>query len=166
MQHFGEVMQPGELQAAGRLAGDTIGGMAGLIAGLHEAIAGRVFGALGPTAAPVRVVHDGVSGAIYGGVRVALRALPRGGAAVAALNAPAGGLALGDTPGGGVALAALNGAVGDRLTERGDPLALGMAVRCDGGDVTLEAEEVALTFPEATPRVAVFVHGLIETEDA
>ena len=41
-----------------------------------------------------------------------------------------------------------------------------MSVRRDGGDVALEATELALTYPEASARVAVFVHGLIETEDA
>jgi pimeloyl-ACP methyl ester carboxylesterase len=159
-------MQRAELQAAGQLAGDAIGGLGGLVADLHEAIAGRVFRALGPMGAPVRVVHDGVSGAIYHGVRAGLRALPRGGAQLAALNAGADTLALGDTPRGGVALAALNGAIGDALAQAGSPLALGMTVRRDGGDVGLDAEELALTFPDATPRVAVFVHGLIETEDA
>jgi len=41
-----------------------------------------------------------------------------------------------------------------------------MSLRRDGGDVALEATELALTYPEASGRVAVFVHGLIETEDA
>jgi pimeloyl-ACP methyl ester carboxylesterase len=166
VQHFAEVMQWAELQAAGELAGQAIGGMGGLVADMHGAIAGRVFGALGPVGAPVRAVHDGFSSLIYGGVRTALRALPAGGAHVAALNAPTAGLSAGDSPRGGLALAVLNGGIGDRLTDDRSPLALGMTVRQDGGDVALEAEEVALTFPTATPRVAVFVHGLIETEDA
>ena len=48
-----------------------------------------------------------------------------------------------------MALAALNGLLGDRLDE---PLAIPMAVRRVGGP--------------ATPRLAVFLHGLVETEDA
>jgi pimeloyl-ACP methyl ester carboxylesterase len=166
MQHFPMVMQRAELQAAGQLAGDAIGGFGGLIADMHEAVAGRVFRALGPMGAPVRVVHDGVSGEIHRGVRAGPRALPRGGAQLAALNAGPDTLALGDTPRGGVALAVLNGAIGDALAEADSTLALGMTVRRDGGDVGLDADELALTFPEATPRVAVFVHGLIESEDA
>jgi len=55
-------MQRTELQAAGQLAGDAIGGLGGLVADMHEAIAGRVFRALDPMSEPVRVVHDGVSG--------------------------------------------------------------------------------------------------------
>ena len=166
MQHFRQVMQGAELRAAGALAGDAIGGVGGLVADLHEAVASRVFDALGPMGAPVRVVHDGVSSAIYGGVRMGLRALPRGGATLAALNAPADALPLANTPRGGLALAALNGAIGDALAEADNPLALGMSLRRDGGDVALEATELALTYPEASGRVAVFVHGLIETEDA
>jgi len=160
------VMQRAELQAAGELAGDAIGGLGGLVADMHEAIAGRVFRALGPMGASVRVVHDGVSGVIYRGVRAGLQSLPRGGAQLVALNADPDTLALGDTSRGGVALAALNGAIGDALAQADSPLALGMTVRRDGGDVGLDAEELALTFPDATPHVAVFVHGLIETEDA
>jgi pimeloyl-ACP methyl ester carboxylesterase len=159
-------MQSAELRAVGALAGDAIGGLGGLVADMHEAIAGRVFRALGPMGAPVRIVHDGVSGAIYGGVRAGLRALPRGGAGLVALNAGPDALSLADTPRGGLALAALNGAIGDALAETDNALALGMAVRRDGGDVGLDAEELALTYPEASPRVAVFVHGLIETDDA
>jgi pimeloyl-ACP methyl ester carboxylesterase len=93
-------------------------------------------------------------------------ALPAGGARLAALNAPAQSLSVRDTPRGGLALAVLNGGIGDRLLEDRSPLALGMTVRQDGSDVALEPEEMALTFATATPRVAVFVHGLIETEDA
>ena len=52
MQHFREVMQGAELRAAGALAGDAIGGVGGLVADLHEAVASRVFGALGPMGAP------------------------------------------------------------------------------------------------------------------
>jgi PGAP1-like protein len=159
-------MQRAELQAAGQLAGNAIGGLGGLVADMHEAIAGRVFRVLGPMGAPVQVVHDGVSGVIYRSVRAGLQALPRGGAQLAALNAGPDTLALGDTPGGGVTLAALNGAIGDALAQADSPLALEMTVRRDGGDVGLDARELALTFPDATPRVAVFVHGLIETEDA
>ena len=41
-----------------------------------------------------------------------------------------------------------------------------MAVRASGRDVGLTAGEVATAFPHATPRLAVFVHGLGETDDS
>jgi pimeloyl-ACP methyl ester carboxylesterase len=50
-----------------------------------------------------------------------------------------------------MALGALNGAIGDRLARDGNPLALEMTVRTQG---------------RPTPRLAVFVHGLCETDDA
>ena len=50
-------MQRAEVQAVGALAGEAIGGFGSLVAGMHEAISGRVFRALGPLGLPVRVVH-------------------------------------------------------------------------------------------------------------
>jgi pimeloyl-ACP methyl ester carboxylesterase len=41
-----------------------------------------------------------------------------------------------------------------------------MAVRCGGRDVARDAGSLRRAFPDATPRVAVFIHGLCETEDA
>ena len=49
---------------------------------------------------------------------------------------------------------------GDRLGPGLEPLAIRMAVRAGGRDVGLTANEVAAAFPHATPRRAVFVHGL------
>jgi pimeloyl-ACP methyl ester carboxylesterase len=159
-------MQRAELQAVGELAGQTVGGVGGLAADMHEAIASRVFWALGPLGAPVRVIHDGVAEGMYRAVRAGLGVLPRGGAAVAALAAPPDARPLSATPTGSVALAALNGAVGDALSAGDSPLALGMTVRRRGEDVSLSADGLATAFPDATPRLAVFVHGLVETEHA
>jgi pimeloyl-ACP methyl ester carboxylesterase len=148
----------------GELAGQAIGGVGGLAGAMHRAIAGRVFGALGPLGMPVRVVHDGVSDRMYGSVRAGLRALPRGGAALAARRSAAEAPALSSSAGGSVALAALNGAFGDALVAGGSPLALGMTVRQRGADVALTPDGLAGAFADATPRLAVFVHGLVETE--
>ena len=78
----------------------------------------------------------------------------------------AGGQPAGREPAGNLALAALNAVAGDRLDPDLAPLAIGMAVRAGGRDVGLTAEQVAAAFPHATPRLAVFVHGLAETEDS
>ncbi len=56
-------MRRDELRALGDLAGDAAAGIATQAREVHEGIAARVFGALGPTAAPVRVAHDQISGA-------------------------------------------------------------------------------------------------------
>jgi pimeloyl-ACP methyl ester carboxylesterase len=159
-------MRSDEIRAGGVLAADAIGSIGTLAGGLHEAIAGRVFGSLGPLGAPARFMHDGITRAVHSGVRAGVRALPRGGAELLALRARVDGPALGSSVRGGLALAAVNGYVGDVLAEEGSPLALGMAIRLHGEDVGLSREELSAAFPQATPRVVVFVHGLVETEDS
>ena len=80
-------MRSTEARAIGELAGRTLAGAGTLVRDVHMAVSGRAFTAVGPGGAPARVVHDGVAEALYGGVRTALAALPRGaGAAIAALG--------------------------------------------------------------------------------
>jgi pimeloyl-ACP methyl ester carboxylesterase len=137
-----------ELQATGELAGSAVGGTALFIREAHAGIAARPFGLLGPLAAPVRVIHDRVSSAAYRGVAAALAAGPR---ALVKLT-PGNGIPAADTLRGSMALGALNGAIGDRLADTGNPLALEMSFRGR---------------PEpATRKLAVFVHGLCETDEA
>ena len=77
-------MRRTDIEAIGELAGEALAAGGGFIKEMHEGIAGRPFGILGPAATPVRVVHDGVSRAVYGGVRGALRGGARGGASLLA----------------------------------------------------------------------------------
>jgi pimeloyl-ACP methyl ester carboxylesterase len=149
MQHF-RSMLPSEVQATGELAGTTVGGMAKFIQDAHLGIASRPFRALGILGAPIRVVHDRVSGAAYELVARSLAAGPR---ALVRLT-PGNGVPAANTLRGSLALGALNGAVGDRLASSGNPLALEMSFRPSG-------EEHA-----PTSRIAVFVHGLCETDEA
>jgi len=155
-----------DIEAAGELAGEALAAGGGLVQAMHAGIAGRPFGILGPAAAPVRALHDGIARAVYGGVRGALRAGSRGGAGLLALRAGEDGPALAATPGGSLALGAINGLFGDHLAERGHPLALPMDVRRGGADVPLTPAGIAAAFPGATSRVAVFVHGLFGDDDA
>ena len=159
-------MKQGEIRAVGELAGDTLGGAGAVARDMHQAIAGRTFDALGPLSTPVRAVHDGIAGAVHLGIRAGMRALPRSGAHALALRAQDDAPSLATTATGGRALSVLNGAIGDALAATGSPLALDMTVRRDGAGVATTAAALALAFPDATPKVAVFVHGLSETEDA
>ena len=71
------------------------------------------------------------------------------------------------TPAGRVVVSALNGAFGDTLAQRGNPLALrdgGPPRRAATSDST--AAELRRAYPNAKPRLAVFVHGLCETDEA
>lgn len=152
-----------ELRALTRLSFTELERAAGGIAGVHRAVAARAFGASGPAARPVRRAHDAISGAAYGAVRgsfavagrMAEAVAQRGGRDVPPLSA---------TPRGAVAIAAVNGLIGDVLERDRNPLQTPMAVRSGGCPVTLRPDALAAAFPDATGRVVVFAHGLMETE--
>lgn len=158
-------MRSDEVQAAGRLAGRVFGAVVTQVEQVHQAVAGRAFGPTGPLGRPARGVHDGIAGAVYESLR--------GSGSIA--GACAGQVMsligrddreAGSTPSVNLALSALNAAIGDRLAEAGDPLAIRMAVRMQGSSVPSSPAALTATFPRATPKVAVFVHGLGENEDS
>ncbi|MGE5286126.1 MAG: esterase/lipase family protein [Micromonosporaceae bacterium] len=182
-------MTPAEFRALGRLGGQAAAGVASRAERVHEAVADRVFRQIKEVSAPVRFIHDTVARGVYLGVKSACEAAGvAGGEIMSKLGAdgdppPAGhrwfnsqvsysrvnlgvGVGVGRAPLGDTALAALNAVAGDRLGNDVAPLAIRMAVRKAGRDVGLASEELAEAFPEATSRLAVFVHGLAETEDA
>ncbi len=159
-------MRGDEAHALGSLVADGIGGTTERAHELHRAIAGRVFGVLGPQSDPIRGAHDAVSGAVYTGVRIAGGAGSRLAAFALASTRPADAPALLDHPRAGGAVGALNGVLGDRLHQRESVLALLMTVRANGRDVPLTPAALAAAHPLATDRVVVFLHGLCETEDS
>ena len=146
------VVRSTDVVAIGDLAGDALAVGTGVVEELHDAIAARPFGVLGPPAAPVRAIHDGIARAAYASVRTGLRAASRAGAAAAASRVDDRRRPLAETHGGTVALAGLNAVYGDHIALRGNRLALEMKVR--------RRSRVA------RPRVAVFIHGLGETESS
>jgi pimeloyl-ACP methyl ester carboxylesterase len=159
-------MRRDDVQAVGELAGEALAAGGSLIREMHEGIASRPFGALGVAAAPVRVLHDGIAEAVYQGVGNAMRAAAQRGATMLAGQATDDGPALAATPIGSVALGALNGLYGNHLSERGHGLALGMEIRRGGREVMVDPSGLASAYPDATPRIAVFVHGLCETDES
>lgn len=64
------------------------------------------------------------------------------------------------------ALGILNGAIGDYLCRTQNGLALPMECILEGRAVALDRDSLRAAYPEATPRVAVLVHGLMGTEAA
>jgi hypothetical protein len=159
-------MRRDELRALGDLAGDAAAGIATQAREVHEGIAARVFGALGPTAAPVRIAHDQISGRAYAAASALTGAVVRGGAAAASLARREDAPSLTDAPRGRLAVGAINGMWGDRLHRDDSALETPMAVRAGGRDVARDASSLRRAFPDATSRLAVFIHGLCETEDA
>ena len=61
-------------------------------------------------------------------------------------------------------LAVLNGLVGDYLVREGNELATEMALYRDGERVELERAALARAYPDASPRIALLVHGVMTTE--
>ena len=157
-------MKTDEIRDLSRLLGAAVAGGTARIADLHEGIAGRTFGALGPVGAPVRVVHDAVSGAAYRGVAAALEAAARATGDAAAVRAD--GTSLDAVPAARVGLAVLNGAHGDLVQRVAPSLALPMTVRQDGHDVALNRASLQQAFPHAGAGIVVFLHGLTENEGA
>ncbi|MBV9413829.1 MAG: hypothetical protein JO363_02530 [Solirubrobacterales bacterium] len=159
-------MRPEEIAALGDLAGEAAAGATRQIHELHTGIAGRVWRRVGPTALPVRFAHDRIARGAYAAAGELTRAVVRTGAHAASRARSPDAPSIERTPAGRVMVSALNGAFGDTLVQRGNRLALTMAVRRHGRDLELTPPALGRAYPNAKPRLAVFVHGLCETDDA
>jgi hypothetical protein len=152
-----------EVSGAALLAGRGLAATTEAVRETHRAVAGRVFGPLGPLGAPARMGHEAISRAVYAAVGgSAWAAATIGGRLAGRLPGSAGPLS--DDPRGNVAVGALNGAFGDHLSASGNPLALPMTVRNRGHDVELTRPALATAFPAASGKLVVFLPGLCETE--
>ncbi len=160
-----DVRADDELSALAGLAGDEWQRAVDGIAGTHASIAARAFGATGPSAAAVRAAHDVIASTAYLGVRAGGGALGR--FTARALAARTGERpALSQGPAGASALAVLSGLSGDRLAREGSVLAPEMSLRARGRVVPPDRAALAHAFPDATERLCVFLHGLMESEFA
>jgi pimeloyl-ACP methyl ester carboxylesterase len=156
---------PEETRALGDLAARGARGLTGLVEETHDAIAKRSFQASITSSSPIRRGHDAISALTYAAV---------GGLSAGAIRLSALGVAatlrrrasLADGRRGAVALGALNGALGDQLAQRRDPLAIQMQLRDAGAPISTTPTDLAAGFPDKTGTLAVFVHGLCETERA
>ena len=157
-------MRADEVTGVSQLARASLRGGTSRIHELHQGIADRAFRAVGPAGRPVQVVHDAISGLTYSSVRVALGVGARAVGGAAALRAS--GRDLDTDRGGRVALAILNGAHGDLVAREAPALALDMTVRVAGRAVPTETSALRQAFPGASGRLAVFLHGLTESEDS
>ena len=131
----------------------------------HQALAGRTYGVLNrltnDRARPVQVVHDEIFSAFYAAVGMGL------GAGAAALTT-AGGHGIGPrleaSPRGRFIRSALNGILGDRMEAEGSPMAITTSVRVRERDVPPHRDALATAFPSPTGSLAIFLHGLSESE--
>jgi hypothetical protein len=158
-------MRPEEINAFGELAGDAARATSSRLHETHTGIADRVWSGLGPASRPVKFTHDVLARGAYAAAGELSRVLIRAGAAAAGLATPRDASSIDDTVTGRGVVGALNGAFGDALHQRGNRLALPMTLRRGGRDVPPLKPALRQAYPEATPRLAVFVHGLGRTED-
>jgi pimeloyl-ACP methyl ester carboxylesterase len=154
-------MSDSELRALTRLGFDELARAAGGIGQFQMAIATRAFRASGPGAVLVQAIYGRITRGVYAGLGTGTHAL---GVAAGSLAERREGIPLSTTRRGAAGIAAITGLTGDALEEEGSPLAQPMAVRVGGAPVAAEAAALAAAFPEATPRIVVFLHGLMETE--
>ena len=158
-------MQGRDIRAVGELAGEASTVVTTLVHDMHAGIARRVFRSIGPSSRPTQVIHDGIARSIYGAVDHGLRRAARGGGALASRvwgfdDDPA----LDSSERVAAAIAAVNGICGDQLASHRNSLAATMQIRQHGTVIPLSAESLAAAFPQATGRVAVFLHGWCLTE--
>ena len=151
-----------EAGALVRLGFEELGGFAHSVGTTERDIAARVFRFV-PLGKQIQLVHDGISRGVSGALGGAASAAGRGAQTLVGRR-PRPERPLSATPRGGLGIAVLNGLVGDRLERDGSPLHQPMAVRVDGLAVAPERGALAQAFPAATPRVVVFLHGLMESE--
>ena len=157
---------PDEHRALARFAFVQLEEAIGGVAAVHKAVSRRVFGRVGGADQAVRPAHDAIAGSSYEVVRhtsglvgaaidVALRWRRR------TNERP-----LSQTPGASAAIGVLHGLRGDALAESGSDLHQPMSVRIGTRPVALERSALAAAFPDATPRLAVFIHGVMQTESS
>jgi pimeloyl-ACP methyl ester carboxylesterase len=154
-------MSDHELRALTTLGFDELARATGGIGSIQRAVSGRVFSAVGPGATLVRPVHQAITKGVYRGPGAGTRAA---GLAAGAVAGRRSGPPVSSTRAGSAVIAAITGLTGDRLEEEGSPLAQPMALRVKGEPVPLEPDALAEAFPNATPDIVVFLHGLMETE--
>jgi pimeloyl-ACP methyl ester carboxylesterase len=159
-------MREGEIRALGEIAGKSIARPSAVARDVHGAVTSRVFGALGPLGTPVRALHDPLSSGSYKAVAAALRAPFALGGRALARRAAEGSESLAHSPAGALALGAVNGMFGDRLARDHPDLAVTLGFWRRGREIRVDEEGLAEAFQDAGPRLAIFVHGLCETEAA
>ena len=154
--------QDDEARALVRLGFDELHGFTRSIGTMEREIAARTFGHV-PAGKPIGFVHDTVADGVVGVLGGTTAVLGRGAEAVVARR-PLPQRPLSATLAGGLGLAALNGLIGDRLERERSPLQQPISIRVDGLPVALGRDGLARAYPDATPRLVVFVHGLMGNE--
>ncbi len=155
-----------EIEALGDLAGDAAAGATKQIQEFHTGIARRVWRQVGPAALPVKLAHDRIAKRAYTAAGGLTRTVVRAGAHAASRAQAPDAPSIHGSAAGRAVISALNGALGDTLVRRRNALALEMTIRRKGRDVEVTRSELSDAYPNAKQKLAVFVPGLCETDEA
>lgn len=134
----------------------------------HRAISDRVFSVLrrplGATVAPVQTIHDAITDGVYKVVSSQLTLAGQAAGQIADLPLSS---TVSETTSGATVIGVVQGLIGDELDGRQSVLAEdNLSIRVAGRAVAPTADDLAAAFPRATGRIAIYVHGLVETEHA
>src|SRR5436190_19927753 len=167
VQHGKEIELRSDADEARELVRLGFEEVAGAFAGLHSihgSIAERAFRRTGPGGAPAHWMHDTIASAVYGGLKGSVRGMGRMADTALERRPHLARRVVSTTPRGAALVAAINGLIGDTLERRQSPLHQPMSVRVHGEAVGTSRPELADAYPGASPRIAIFLHGLMETE--
>jgi pimeloyl-ACP methyl ester carboxylesterase len=156
--------KPNELRALSALVFEDLRAFPGGIRDMHLGIAERAFRRVGPASRPVQVVHDALSRRSYEVIGSGAALLGRAADAAMERRGIGEDAMLSSSRRGSAVIGALNGLIGDRLERSGSDLHQPSSVRVDGEPVALDPDSLQAAFPDATPRLVVFLHGLMGTE--
>jgi pimeloyl-ACP methyl ester carboxylesterase len=155
---------PNEVRALSALAFDELRSFPGAIRDMHLGIAERAFRGVGPAGRPAKLIHDTLSSRAYGAIGAGASMLGKATDAAMERRGIGEQTSLSTTQKGSFGLAVLSGLIGDRLERDGSALHQPTSARMHGERIGLDEPSLREAFPEATPRLAVFIHGLTGDE--
>jgi pimeloyl-ACP methyl ester carboxylesterase len=155
---------PNEVGALSALAFDELRRFPAAIRDMHLGIAARAFRGVGPAGRPVQIIHDAISSSAYGAIGTGASRLGKAVDATIHRHGIGEQVSLSTTPKGSFGIAVLNGLIGDRLEREGSALHQPTSARMHGQPIGLDESSLRDAFPQATSRVAVFIHGLTGDE--
>ena len=129
---------------------------------MHRTISHGAFRWVGPIGRPLEAAYDTVTDGIYDAVRASLRMLGELGA-VAADHL--GTEEATPSPAATKARAIAHGVVNEDLIALAPELDIDLTLRHEGRDLPADPEALQDAYPDASDRIAVFLHGLVDSED-
>ncbi|MEX2250789.1 MAG: hypothetical protein WD895_01820, partial [Acidimicrobiia bacterium] len=156
--------QVNEMRGLGELIALVVDRVTAPVEGMHRAIADRSLRWTGSAGEPARRMLDATIATIYEAIRLTGSAAGTS-VGLGAMVASSRDELFSETRFGSRVQAAINATWGDELEQRGNDLRIEMGLRNpDGTLIHLTPADLAQSFPSATPRLVVLVHGLGRTE--